>query len=180
MSLYSLAVSWEATGPSVPLETQNWLLQKAWTDTNRCTLPVNHCATMNHLIVLNLSGLDSRERWMHDDRVLRLHLIIILCIHIDLTCSYPRLWREVHEAWSLDHSGSTSGEDLLGNGGLLKLLRLVLQSSVDTGIFYSVNHIQPWQMPGELKYHQHLTISNWDDNVNQYMSQPVSYPMRMY
>ena len=48
MSLYSLAVSWEATGPSVPLETQNWLLQKAGTDTNRCTLPVNHCATMNH------------------------------------------------------------------------------------------------------------------------------------
>jgi len=131
VSLYSLAVSWEATGPSVPLETQNWLLQKAWTDTNRCTLPVNHCATMNHWIILNLSGLDSRERWMHDDRVLRLHLIVILCIHINLTCSYPRLWREVHEAWSLDHSGSTSGEDLLGNGGLLKLLRLVLQSSVD-------------------------------------------------
>ena len=77
---------------------------------------------------------------MHDDRMLFLHLIVIIC---DLTCSYTRLWREVHEAWSLDHSGSTSGEDLLGNGGLLKLLRLVLQSSVDTGIFYSVNHIQP-------------------------------------
>ena len=48
VSLYSLAVSWEATGPCVPLETQNWLLQKAGTDTNRCTPPVNHCATTNH------------------------------------------------------------------------------------------------------------------------------------
>lgn len=55
-------------------------------------------------------------------------------------------------------------EDLLGKGGLLKLLRLVLQSSVDdTGMESYSAMTDAWRT--EIISSASLTISNWDDNV---------------